>query len=476
MSKFKQYFSVRNVSILALPAMVVLTLAMPSGITKTVYAGLLKGSTNLANVISAEEQERIEKRVAAIASKYDAAYSVATAPNPGIENWAEIQRKAQENLRIVQDESGKEFTQLGPGVIPVLLKLKDTRGCGWAVPIVIENLGEGATEPILEYLKNGGQNYYVFGNYFKNEGTRGTDRLASLLSSPSAKVRETGAMALGDVLQYGASISPSTMHAICIGSEHDESSRVRSAFLCVLGRIGPRDSQVRSAIVHALNSDPDASVRSAAVTCLQEYCRLQNFEHNDEITKLIIEALLHDESPTVRGNCANTLAATKLNPALVIPALQQSLHDNYSSVQDQTIAALSRYGSAASPVVPDLIKLMQAGSPKTAAIATTLAQIGPAAHDALPDLDKLLENDDIQVRASAITAESGIRREAYVPVLMRLLFDSDWQIQNAAVSGLSQLGAKAHAASGALKELEQQTKNQNVKYTVQNALRMIDGS
>ncbi len=382
----------------------------------------------------------------------------------------------QENLRVVQEESTREFTALGPAVVPVLLKMKDTRSCGWAVASVIENLGDSATEPILDYLRNGGQNYYVFANYFKNEGTTGTDRLASFFDSSSPKVRETGAMALADVVQYGALLSPATVRTVCTKSQNDESPRVRAAMLTLLGRIGPRNADVRASIERGLSSDADPSVRNAAVTCLTEYSRLQNFERNDELAKLIVQELLHDDSPVVRASCANTLGATKLSPALAVPALQEALHDNYSSVQDQAISALMRYGPLASPAVPDLIKLMQAGSPKIASINSALAVIGPAAHEALPELDKLLENDDVQVRASAITAESGIRREAYVPVLTKLLFDNDWQIQNAAVNGLSQMGARARSASGALRELEQQTKNQSVKWAVQNALRMIEGS
>jgi len=472
MSKFKQYFSVRNLAFFALPVAVTLALAIPSAKTKTIYAGLVKAPSAFAN---SDQQEQIEQKVAAIAAKYDAALSATTAPNPGIENWTEIQRKAQENLRIVQEESTKNLIALGPGVVPVLLKLKDTRSCGWALPIVLENLGESATDPILDYLRLGGQNYYIFGNYFKNEGTKGTDKLALLLNSASLKVRETGATALGDVLQYGASLSPSTVHTVCQKSKTDDSPRVRAAILTLLGRIGPRNDEVRTSIENGLTLDPDPTVRAAAVNCLAEFSRLQNFERNDEISKLIIQALLHDDSPIVRGNCANTLGSSKLSPTLAIPALQQALHDNYSSVQDQSLSALMRYGSLASPVVPDLVKMLQTGSPKAPAIASALAQIGPSAHEALPELDKLLESEDIQVRTAAIAAESGIRREAYVPVLTKLLFDSDWQIQSAAANGLSQMGWRARSASGALKELEQQTKNQNVKYTVQNALRVIDG-
>ena len=101
-----------------------------------------------------------------------------------------------------------------------------------------------------------------------------------------------------------------------------------------------------------------------------------------------------------------------------------ALRDKDPAVRASAANALARYGPAAAPAVPDLVKLLSDTSPNVrVSVPLTLAKIGPAARDALPALALALRDEDRAVRGRSATAigAQGDAAKSYVPALRAAL-------------------------------------------------------
>ena len=104
-----------------------------------------------------------------------------------------------------------------------------------------------------------------------------------------------------------------------------------------------------------------------------------------------------------------SLAQSRLNGRLMLPALIGALKDNDATVRGWAAQAIGGIGRDAAEAVPALIVLLaneDEGSRNSACIA--LRGIGPAAKDALPSLRQALSDPSANVRSFATRAIQAI--------------------------------------------------------------------
>jgi len=178
-------------------------------------------------------------------------------------------------------------------------------------------------------------------------------------------------------------------------------------------------------ILNALG-DPSPGVRSAAVRALGETGSRRAVEP--------LMGLLHDESSTMRGQAATSLA--KLGQ-VALPALIAALKDARPSVRVFAAHALGEIGSM--EAVPALIEVVASDSSAARGEAVeALGRIGdPAAVDTILSA---LRSSSAAVRRRSAIALAHIQDPRVMNALVAALADKDEETRQAAATGLGEVG------------------------------------
>jgi thioredoxin len=146
------------------------------------------------------------------------------------------------------------------------------------------------------------------------------------------------------------------------------------------------------------------------------------------VVAMLIKVLEEDDQD-LSDLAALSLGKLAIEAELAVPALLKSIQDADERVQYAAVQALGKFGADAAPAVPALLKALDDKSIRVAA-AGALGRIGAPAQEAIPRLIKMLD---------------------------------DPQERRAALEGLKQFGPLAESAVPRLKELEQESRNYDLR-------------
>jgi HEAT repeat protein len=244
----------------------------------------------------------------------------------------------------------------------------------------------------------------------------------------------------------------------------DPDVRSRSAYVL----LGKGDAAFL-AIAHLreLLKDPEAGVRSAAISALAEMeaiavptllellkdldarvrfaavdAWLRVVKDPEQAIPRLIE-LLEDSDGDVRAHVASALGLMRKEAAPAVPRLIQLFREATGHAQEHFARALGLIGESAAAAVPDLIdRLGDSDAHVRATVAVALALIGRAAAAAIPKLIALLRDENENTRESA-AASLGLLGADAIAVLIETLNDTDLGARSAALEALGRLGPGA---------------------------------
>jgi HEAT repeat protein len=278
----------------------------------------------------------------------------------------------------------------------------------------------------------------------------GASRLNSLLSDPSANVRESAALAAGngdhkDVLPAleraltDQSPAVAAMAAWALGEIEDRSSvpallrmvrsgdaRVRLSAIWALGQL--EDARAVSSIVAALR-DPNAAIREMSADVLGD------FDNATDAVAPLEVALGGDNDPKVRAEAARSLG--EISSPTSGAALGRALSD-----ADVTVRR------AAAEALGDLDELHTAPAGLVAALSASDPELRYNAAKALSEIRDpsttqaligILSSPDAELRKDAIEALGDIGSESAVQAITRALNDRDPEVRKAAAEALGEI-------------------------------------
>lgn len=183
----------------------------------------------------------------------------------------------------------------------------------------------------------------------------------ALAGDSSINVRNAAASGLGWMGPQAAVAAPLMIQAL-----NDRDGTVRVHVIVALGRIGPADGSVASALKHIAEQDPSANVRIWAIRAL---------------------GLIGAKSD------------------LVVPTLLKMFDDANGNIRHAAASQLGRIRPT-NEVLPALLGLLNEGKPPGRSLAAdTLGMLGrEAAAEAVPALIRALRDQDEEVRKGAVTS------------------------------------------------------------------------
>ena len=265
----------------------------------------------------------------------------------------------------------------------------------------------------------------------ESEGENYRQLLRHALKDESPLIRGLGAQLLG---KLGAVASSEAQLLIGMLSDQETYSysetpsiwihrAVRSDVAEALGKIGVEARPAQQRLAQMMKNDPDAEVRvSTALAVLRlddgDEEGMQSLimslesggigEHPGTAPNALAELgpraapafeslveSLNRSDAYGRMECIRAVAA--IGDQKAIPVLTAALEDEYKLVQMTAAEGLGRFGAAAAPAVPALVRLLDEGpllSWDLNQVVLTLGNIGPAAKAALPALQRLAASAD----------------------------------------------------------------------------------
>lgn len=244
---------------------------------------------------------------------------------------------------------------------------------------------------------------------------------------------------------------------------------VKTSLLGVLGSIGPRNDDIKAAIVYALKISHEPSVKRAAIEALSRVSQQERPALHRETAKILLLELANDESPALRAAAAQALTKFHSNSDIVVPALVKALDDNYLNVRNAACQALSGYQGEAKPAVAKLIETLKTESDQN---------IRYSAMNALQNIDKsdpqilsvyvdLLDDPSLGRNAIGYLTYFAENAAPAVPKLIAILKNGDRSTKHQAAIVLSNIGPGAKEALPALTEALKDGDAQLVRYAGQ---------
>lgn len=288
----------------------------------------------------------------------------------------------------------------------------------------------------------------------------------------------------------------------------------RQAAIKQLGEMGPAAKSAVPALIDLLGTvsyfEDTASAlgelgqtASAAIPALQEkltnertmYAAAQALEKIEQDHQPTIDILAQNlDQPNLRGDAAYSLgvfaadaperieplllkvisgenqydremalrAAGSLKSKAVVAMLIKVLEEDDQDLSDLAALSLGKLAIEAELAVPALLKSMQDADERVQyAAVQALGKFGADAAPAVPALLKALDDKSIRVAAAGALGRIGAPAQEAIPRLIKMLDDP--QERRAALEGLKQFGPLAESAVPRLKELEQESRNYDLR-------------
>ncbi len=228
----------------------------------------------------------------------------------------------------------------------------------------------------------------------------------------------------------------------------------RRAAIEVLAKIGPKAVEAAKGVLERAMSDPDDSVRTAALDALLSHrpggravvlaaweaasaedrvLLLEGLDARRPAIRVLVELALSDPSPEVRIVALSVATDTEGVPELQ-RAVVRALSDPQRSVRQAATLVLPSLDGAPRDVFPDLLRAARDRNPLLRLPAANLLQANVTADDAGPILE-LSRDPEPLLRQSAAIALGGLG-ERGADALFALLGDPDLAVRRAAAKSL----------------------------------------
>lgn len=217
--------------------------------------------------------------------------------------------------------------------------------------------------------------------------------------------------------------------------------KVASAMVYVLGG-APAGSEAGGALLTALKENADGQVRASAAKALLPFLRQPR---SANILQALTLAFQSDPDPTVRLAALRSIARDKSAAAASLPLLLPLLHDQNKEIRDCAIWGTISFGPAGAAALPALMDIVKDGDDTEYATVEAIGRLGPAAQPAVPLLMKLLDTP-LRVHAAYALGSIGPGAAPAVDKLMSCLSYSDGDMQCAAGKALGGIGPAARRA------------------------------
>jgi len=266
-----------------------------------------------------------------------------------------------------------------------------------------------------------------------------SEHLTAALHDGDPRIRRGVAEVLGDLGPRAIASAPALTYAL-----HDKDESVRAGVAYALGAVGAPSAI--TPLIAALN-DPAASVRTGAAESLGRIRARRGL--------LALMQKLSDPDTGVRVKVAQAIWRIDGDAERTVPVLVRALRDRHAASAAKFV--LGEIGIAAKEAVPALVQSLREErvgralrTPPSSALA--LGRIGAPA---VPELIPVLENDNPEVRTSAVIALGFIGKPAHdaVPHLMPLLHDNNLEVRQAAALALGSIAPDNRELIPALKQL-----------------------
>jgi HEAT repeat protein len=317
--------------------------------------------------------------------------------------------------------------------------------------------------------------------------------LAALRDDPEPRLRESAALALGQLIPKARDEKiriDDARDTLISAMRTDKAGVVRQAAATALGQLGPDADKGVLSLGKALK-DPHAETQAAAAASLHRLAT------QDKLGAAVAEALpdllavIRDPKGKVPTRLYSIMAVGGIGPdaAPALPALVEVMTDARADPDLRAAAAeaIGRLGSkGAAEAVPVLAKTLTASDSPLGlrrAAAAALDQFGTDAAPALAALRQALKDGDKFVRCTAMHAvgglgkELGMQRRDVVTALLACLNDTVLEVRVAAIETFGNLGPEAlgddlKAVVDKLTEAARDSRK-DVKEAAQNALKKL---
>jgi HEAT repeat protein len=192
-------------------------------------------------------------------------------------------------------------------------------------------------------------------------------------------------------------------------------------------------------LIERMRQDPDATVRSGAVTALQRHAFA-----NPTVARALVDAL-HDQSPEVSGAA---LAALRQHGRVSLDGLNRisGMLQGVPEPMRWWLAVRLEPTADPSARLPEVLRdagLKDADAAVRLAAVTILGRLGPKAKDAAAALAAVLQDPEMEVREAAALALRQMPAAGAIPGLVRSLYDPDPVVRGRAGIALSRAGKAA---------------------------------
>lgn len=253
--------------------------------------------------------------------------------------------------------------------------------------------------------------------------------LVRSLGHLSATVRANAAQTLGK-LGPAAARTRGALEKAC----GDDDTGARAEAVRALGLIGPPTAASRKLVLAALD-DAAPEVRASALEAVREW------DDEDGLAAHAVLSLLEDANDKVKVEATKNLARRGAATTEVLDALSRRLlEDDSDWVQAHAAHALGRFGPAAAPAGPALLRAAQTAEVtvrEQAVRALALVQCPEAASAFVAGLTDA--DPDVRRVASAGWMKAEAIPEEAVPALVEALRDPEVQVRANAANALARL-------------------------------------
>ena len=280
-----------------------------------------------------------------------------------------------------------------------------------------------------------------------------TDKLMKALENENEYIRANAALILGDL-----AVSEAAGLLIKVLKE-DKSSRVKVNAIKALANI-PTQEDITTSLIKCLE-DKAVPVRGEAAETL-------GIIKAKEAVEPLIKAL-EDKDGSVRANAAFALG--EIGDEKALEPLLKEIKDKNHLVRIKTVKALGLLGNT--KAVEALIEAMEDKNAEVrASAALSLGEIGD--EKALNALIEKAENkkEDKDVRVEAICALGMLKVDSAIPVLIKLMKDSEEDIRGWSADSIGKIG-NPEAIEDLKKSMEKE-KNTGVKEKLQSAITSLE--
>ncbi|MBI1269161.1 hypothetical protein GC174_01880 [bacterium] len=323
--------------------------------------------------------------------------------------------------------------------------------------------------------RNQNVNVYDLEKELRNRPRQAAQALVDLLDTNNKNVQLQAASVLERLsTNPDFSISDSslkTLIAILRGSKEPE---VKASLVRVLGNIGPKNEDVKAAIIENISGDAEAATKRNAIEALAKLAQQEKPEFHRKSTEILVGILRGDDAPSLRKAAAIALSRYHNDPEVAVPALLDALNDNYLLVRTAAVQAIGNYHSGAEAAVPPLLKLLEEEPNEgiRSSCIYTLRTIGIDDQRVVDKFIELLDDPKLGRSIMSYLYYFGDRAAPAVPKLIKMLDSSDRYQRQYACRALGAIGIEAKEALPALEKATRDS-DASVRSNAQTAINNI---